>query len=1021
MAIAPERQNAVRDTRLVNVEEVRRAYDLHTTPGQIVEIRALKASRDQNSRYTETLGGYFDNPDDLIREICTIRSAMGIYITLHPCDPNLLHRAKNKLVKQDKDFSTPDKYITGYQRLAIDCDPERVSGISSTEEEHQKALAMCRKIREALREQGWPEPVLADSGNGGHLLYRIDLPTSDAQLVKRTLEGLQQFNESDVHVDLTLFNPSRIIKLYGTLACKGDNTEERPHRLSRILEAPDALQIVSREQLEAIATPVEPVVKQKEVYRPSSNGYKNNQYTRESFTLESWIAKHGIGVKSSSPYNGGTRYLLEACAWDPSHTDNSACLYDMPNGLGASCSHHSCQGKHWEDFRLVYEPDAYTTREPAKTQKTAKSSELHQNPTNQNTVMYDIEVKDELLCRYSADDAGNGEAMYALFGDNFVYNEAVGWMYYTGTHWQADEGHARLMEAAIKTLRKRRHAAVEANREHIIKATVSNTQRINGTIACFRPHVLKSIDNFDAEEHLLNCKNGVVNLKTGELTPHGRDQYFSYCVPIEYQACEAQEWIEYLQGVVGGGNDMIDYLQLALGYSLTGSTREECLFYVYGPSRSGKGTVAEIILRLLPRPLSTMVDFNSFTAKREGDVSNFDLAELKPSRVVFASESQRNQSLNPAKIKQLTGGDLVRASFKHKNFFTYRPQFKVWMLSNWPVNGDPEDDALWGRVRVIPFPNSYLGKEDKGKKERLKSDEVLTSILYWAVQGAMKWYSLGSSGLQTPTYVANVTKEQRDSQDFVQQWMKECCQVAKDDEDVWTSNETIMTSYNQWCETNSVTPKKAKALAQSLQTKGFQTGVAKWKDGKTKKGVQGLIMNPIQLFTNEPPKKGTFPLDCNPENENLTDTITLTDLTGETTNSQKMNHKGEYSETPVRSVRDEQSVRLAENITDWDESVIRLAEPDEAHSVTDLTDLTDETRNILDQSQDEASLDYEAAFQLISEIEASGGRLCYFEGEFEIQAPPSTRWQWEDWSKRKADLDTELRNFYSNVEQGCAQ
>jgi len=226
-----------RPKSLVDPQETRRAYELLTEPGQVVEIRALEASREPNSRYRQTLGGYFDNFDDLLREISTIRIAMGIYITLQPCHPDILHRAKNKLIEQRKDFSTPDKYITKYRWLAIDSDPDRVSGISSTEEEHQKALAHSHKIREALRAQGWPEPILADSGNGSHLLYRIDLPISAKDLVERTLKGLAvRFDEDGVHVDQTLFNPSRIIKLYGTLACKGDNTDERPYRFSHILE-----------------------------------------------------------------------------------------------------------------------------------------------------------------------------------------------------------------------------------------------------------------------------------------------------------------------------------------------------------------------------------------------------------------------------------------------------------------------------------------------------------------------------------------------------------------------------------------------------------------------------------------------------------------------------------------------------------------------------------------------------------------------------------------------------------------
>lgn len=229
----------VRDlsSKLVSIQEVKRAYHLLTVPGQVVEIRALNASREQYSRYTQTLGGYFDNINDLLKEISTLRQATGIYITLQPCHPDLLHRAKNKLVPQKKDFSTPDKYILQYRWLPIDSDPDRVTNISSTEEEHQRAISHSRRIREVLRAEGWPEPILADSGNGAHLLYRIDLPATESQFVKRILEGLAaRFDEDRIHVDQTLYNPSRIIKLYGTLACKGDNTNERPYRFSRILE-----------------------------------------------------------------------------------------------------------------------------------------------------------------------------------------------------------------------------------------------------------------------------------------------------------------------------------------------------------------------------------------------------------------------------------------------------------------------------------------------------------------------------------------------------------------------------------------------------------------------------------------------------------------------------------------------------------------------------------------------------------------------------------------------------------------
>jgi putative DNA primase/helicase len=767
---------------------------------------------------------------------------------------------------------------------------------------------------------GWIKGTYAEfspSGKGIKAYFKGAIPNG-----KAVINNNVPWGDPTEHTGIEIYAQKRFFTVTGNVV---------PGCPSEIAEAPDTINDILVHFAEA--------PKNREKASPEQ------VIATSTWDLNSWVYRHLDVVERLDD-----GYVV-TCPWSHEHTTpgDTARIWEGPPHT-FYCFHAHCSGRSWKDVRLQYEPDAYDRRDQWIQQIAG------QQLSDDSSQLLDLN-------QFDPDDAGNGEAMYQLFGRRFIYNESVGWMYYTGTHWQADEGHARLVRAAIEALRQRRHAAVEATRENIVKATACNTQRINGAITCFKAHVVKSIECFDAEEHLLNCKNGVVNLKTGELLPHSDEQYFTYCVPIEYKVSNATEWIDYLHGVVGGGAEMIDYLQLALGYSLTGSTREECLFYVYGPSRSGKGTVAEIILRLLPRPLSTMVDFNSFTAKREGDVSNFDLAELKPSRVVFASESQRNQSLNPAKIKQLTGGDLVRASFKHKNFFTYRPQFKVWMLSNWPVNGDPEDDALWGRVRVIPFPNSYLGKEDKGKKERLKSDEVLTSILYWAVQGAIKWYALGSRGLQTPTYVADVTKSQRDAQDFVQQWLSECC---VEDSEAWTPNEVVMASYNQWCEINNVTAKKAKALAQSLQAKGFQTGIVKRLGSRTQKGILGFKI-PTTLWQTD---------------ENVTDQGPVTDVTANSIKSKNQDRMSEFSISPVTSVTEDQSVTFSQ-------------EPEE-------------------KSHQEEALDYDAACQLIVELEESGAALEWLsDGRRILHAPKNTQWQREDWRKRIKALDRELKEMYT--------
>lgn len=446
------------------------------------------------------------------------------------------------------------------------------------------------------------------------------------------------------------------------------------------------------------------------------------------------------------------------------------------------------------------------------------------------------------LCNFSADDAGNGDALYNMFGEKYLYCSKLGWLVYTGTHWSLDPDAAQVKRDAVVVLRKRRHLAVDQEKEAIIACTKADTKRVNGCIERFKTLVDVSIDVFDSDPDTLNCQNGMLHLRTGELAPHKPSQRFTYCVPVDYNPqANCPEWLDYLHGVVGGGQEVINYLQMAAGYSLTGQTKEEVLFYLFGPSRSGKGTFSEVMMSLLPHPLATMVDFNTFTAKREGDVSNFDLAPLKPSRMIFASESNRGQSLNPAKIKQMTGGDLVRACYKHKDFFSYRPQFKMWMLSNWPVNGDPDDDALWGRVRVIEFPNSFLGKEDKSKKERLKQTEALSGVLTWAVQGAMAWYQLGSQGLQTPESVKETTQKHRSEMDYIRQWLDERCEIDQADENAWTANNDLMASYRDWCSENMIQyPYSPKKFAQALQVKGFKTGMVKRTTEGVLRGVAGI-------------------------------------------------------------------------------------------------------------------------------------------------------------------------------------
>src|SRR5690606_199063 len=141
-------------------------------------------------------------------------------------------------------------------------------------------------------------------------------------------------------------------------------------------------------------------------------------------------------------------------------------------------------------------------------------------------------------------------------------------------------------------------------------------------------------------------------------------------------------WIEFLTAVVDGGQPVIDFLQMFYGYCLTGRTQEEVLLYMNGVSRAGKGTLAETILALVGRPLSAAVAFSTFVRRREAGDQSFDLAPLKPARLIVASESNERDTLNSGMIKSLTGGDLITCAYKNKDQFSYKPIFKPVLLSN---------------------------------------------------------------------------------------------------------------------------------------------------------------------------------------------------------------------------------------------------------------------------------------------------------------------------------------------------
>lgn len=335
----------------ISLTEMRRAVGLLFRAGDVVEVRVPKAGRQR------TISGYFSDFEQLAQAVARLDRNRwpGIYWTINPVTPALEARSQGKL-KAFAETTTSDADILCRRWLPVDLDPKRPSGISSSDAEHERALELADRIRSELVTSGWPSAVYADSGNGAHLLYRVDLPNTPetTDLLKRCLRALSaRYSTEEVVVDETTFNASRIFKAYGTTSRKGDDTSERPHRASRIVEAPEDPSVVPRELLDALAAEVaiEPA-SQARVYtmppRPDSS----------RFDLEGFLAKHGVRFRGAQSYQGGRKLILEECPWDPSHRAPDAAVFESADGrLGFRCLHNSCRHLGWRDFRKFFEPD----------------------------------------------------------------------------------------------------------------------------------------------------------------------------------------------------------------------------------------------------------------------------------------------------------------------------------------------------------------------------------------------------------------------------------------------------------------------------------------------------------------------------------------------------------------------------------------------------------------------------------------------------------------------------------------
>jgi putative DNA primase/helicase len=377
------------------------------------------------------------------------------------------------------------------------------------------------------------------------------------------------------------------------------------------------------------------------------------------------------------------------------------------------------------------------------------------------------------------------------------------WHIYDDQRWRADDvGMAtRLAHRVADTLLA--EALAEGSKQYLKEALrVRDDHRLRGMLAQAQALLAALPEDFDRDPWLLNVANGTLDLRTGTLREHDRDDYLSKVAPVAYDpSAECPIFMQFLAGVFRGDAALIEFVQRAVGYTLTGDTRERVLFILHGEGRNGKSTLLEVLSAALG-DYATRTPTKTLLAKRGDDAIPNDVAALKGMRLVTASETEEGKRLAEALIKDLTGGDTISARFMRAEWFTFKPEFKLWLATNHKPAIRDGDDALWDRIRLIPFKVRFFELNDpsapvdapqidKALRERLLAE--LPGILRWAIEGCLAWQQ---SGLVAPEAIKVAIGEYREEADHVRTFIDEWCTLG---DKLFADNNALYPVYTSWC------------------------------------------------------------------------------------------------------------------------------------------------------------------------------------------------------------------------------
>lgn len=737
-------------TPLVDAAEVRRALKVFLLPKQVTEVRVFAAGSGKPKQI-----GYFDDPEKLIKYILKIKSGRGFYFVLNSVNPALLERSPNQTRRPATGLSTKDNDIVVRVWLFIDCDPERPDKEqSATDSEHAAALQRAQEIRAFLKSEGWPDPIEADSGNGAHLQYRIDLPADDGGLVQRVLAALSaKFSDAQVKVDTTVANPARLCKLYGTVAGKGENTVERPHRMSRILSVPESLTIVTREQLVALADNDATLTAKHEGTQASTSSDAKGS---KAFDIVSFIDRNKLKVDGPKLWGeSGQRWTFNTSPLCEHHGDGPYLVQFANGALAAGCHHDSCRWT-WKDLRAKFEPMPAKNADPGViAAELIGAQEIHGLPRLRNW---------------------NESFWYWLDGR---YSERLN-----------SEVRADVLNHFVKqwTFVKNEHISNVV--EHLRARTILPSSYFPPTWLTQRP------PGFDPLE-CLATRNRVIHLpsfidKKEPFAIAATPAFLSVTATefdLDVHAPKPTRWHEFLESIWQDDQQSRDTLQEIFGYLLTADSRQQKIFLIIGPPRSGKGTIARILRQL--------VGDGNVAGPTLGSLAGpFGLSQLVGKSVAIVADARVSAKSDQATVVEhllsISGEDKRTIDRKHQTAIHCQLPTRFLILSNELPRLFDASGTIVSRYIVLQTENSFLGKEDKGLERNLMSE--LPGILMWAIDG---WKRLRDRGrFQQPPGSDQALTQMTLLASPVFGFVHDCCEI---NEAATVAVPELYRSWGAWC------------------------------------------------------------------------------------------------------------------------------------------------------------------------------------------------------------------------------